>query len=159
MYCSTSAGHEHKLPHAGPHVNLFSVYAYGRSQRAHACICAHYGLVGGGNFGLGPAGACAAASARFRGALTGRAAVFRIAADRQRREAQVLLGEDFSGVACSDRWWAYDYLDAERRQLCWAHLVRDFTAHSEGLGAQKQFGAAGLRVAAGLFAAWEECRW
>src|SRR5450756_781653 len=53
MYCSTSAGHEHKLPHAGPHVNLFSVYAYGRSQRAHACICAHYGLVGGGNFGLG----------------------------------------------------------------------------------------------------------
>ena len=39
-----------------------------------------------------------------------------------------------------------------------AHLARDFTAHSEGLGAQKQFGAAGLRVAERLFAAWEECR-
>src|SRR5665648_400975 len=39
-----------------------------------------------------------------------------------------------------------------------AHLVRDLTAHSEGLGAQKQFGAAGLRVAAGLFAAWAEFR-
>ncbi len=36
------------------------------------------------------------------------------------------------GVACSDRWWAYNYLDPERRQLCWAHLIRDFTAHSEG---------------------------
>jgi len=62
------------------------------------------------------------------------------------------------GVACADRWWAYDYLDAERRQLCWAHLVRDFTAHSEGLGAQKEFGAAGLRVAGRLFAAWAEFR-
>src|SRR5450830_415355 len=92
------------------------------------------------------------------GALTFRAAVFRIAADRHRREAQALLGEEFSGVACSDRWWAYDYLDAERRQLCWAHLVRDFTARSEGLGAQKQFGAAGLEIAERLFAAWAEFR-
>src|SRR5450756_1843527 len=85
-------------------------------------------------------------------------AVFRIAEGRHQREAKALLGEEFSGVACSDRWWAYDYLDVERRQLCWAHLVRDLTAHSEGLGAQKQFGAAGLRVAAGLFAAWAEFR-
>src|SRR5450756_1634356 len=92
------------------------------------------------------------------GVLSGQEALFRIAEGRQRREAQALLGEDFSGVACSDRWWAYDYLDAERRQLCWAHLVRDFTAHSEGLGAQKQFGAAGLEIAERLFAAWDECR-
>jgi len=52
------------------------------------------------------------------GALSGRAAVFRIAEGRHRREAQALLGEDFSGVACSDRWWAYDYLDPKRRQFC-----------------------------------------
>src|SRR5665648_647953 len=57
------------------------------------------------------------------GALTFRAAVFRIAADRHRREAQALLGEEFSGVACSDRWWAYDYLDPQRRQFCWAHYA------------------------------------
>jgi transposase len=93
------------------------------------------------------------------GALTGRAAVFRIAEGRHRREAQALLGEGFSGVACSDRWWAYDYLDAQRRQLCWAHLARDFTAHSEGLGAQKEFGEAALKIAGELFAAWEQCRW
>jgi hypothetical protein len=85
------------------------------------------------------------------GVLTARQALFRIAPDRHRREAQALLGEDFSGIACSDRWWAYDYLDPERRQLCWAHLVRDFTAHSEGLGAQKVFGAAGLEIAGRLF--------
>jgi transposase len=92
------------------------------------------------------------------GALTFRVAVFRIAPDRHQREAQALLGEEFSGIACSDRWWAYDYLDAERRQLCWAHLVRDFTAHSEGIGAQKEFGLAGLEIAKRLFSAWEQCR-
>jgi len=92
------------------------------------------------------------------GALTSRAAVFRIAEGRHRREAQALLGEEFAGVACSDRWWADDYLDPQRRQLCWAHLVRDLTAHSEGLGAQKQFGAAGLEISKRLFAAWGELR-
>jgi transposase len=40
-----------------------------------------------------------------------------------------------------------------------AHLVRDFTAHSEGLGAQKEFGVAGLEITKRLFAAWEQCRW
>ena len=92
------------------------------------------------------------------GALSARAAVFRIAPDRHEREARALLGEDFAGIACSDRWWAYDYLEAERRQLCWAHLVRDFIAHSEGLAAQKAFGEAGLAIAGRLFAAWETYR-
>jgi transposase len=92
------------------------------------------------------------------GALTPRAAVFRIAPDRHQREAEALLGEDFQGIACSDRWWAYDYLDPQRRQLCWSHLIRDFTAHSEGLAAQKAFGEAGLTIAGRLFAAWDSYR-
>ena len=70
--------------------------------------------------------------------LTDRQALFRIAPDRHQREAEALLGPDFAGIACSDRWWAYDCLDPKRRQLCWAHLVRDFTAHSEGLAAQNR---------------------
>ncbi len=90
------------------------------------------------------------------GALTAEAALFRIAPDRHEREARALLGEHFAGVACSDRWWSYNYLDPERRQLCWAHLVRDFTAHAEGLAAQNEFGEAGLRTAERLFAAWQQ---
>ena len=92
------------------------------------------------------------------GALTGQAAFFHIAADRHQREAKALLGDDFAGVACSDRWWAYNYLEPEQRQVCWAHLVRDFTAHSEGMAAQKQFGEAGLEIAQQLFAAWHDYR-
>jgi transposase len=90
------------------------------------------------------------------GALTRRTAVFRIAAGRHAAEAQIMLGERYNGIVCSDRWRAYDYLDPTRRQLCWAHLRRDFTAHSEGMGEQEEFGNAGLVVAHNLFDAWEQ---
>jgi transposase len=90
------------------------------------------------------------------GALTRRAAVFRIAAGRHAAEAQTMLGERYDGIVCSDRWAGYDYLDPTRRQLCWAHLLRDFTEHSEGMAEQKKFGADGLRIARDLFAAWHD---
>ena len=90
------------------------------------------------------------------GALTRRTAVFRIADGRHAAEAQTMLGERYDGIVCSDRWAGYDYLDPTRRQLCWAHLLRDFTAHSEGLSEQREFGNAGLVVAHNLFDAWEQ---
>jgi transposase len=89
------------------------------------------------------------------GALSERAAVFRIAPGRHGFEARTLLGERFAGIVCSDRWRGYDYLDPSQRQLCWAHLLRDFTAHSEGMGEQKRFGEDGLRIARELFASWQ----
>ena len=67
-----------------------------------------------------------------------------------------MLGEGFQGIACSDRWWAYNYLDPARRQVCWSHIVRDFTAQSEGLEPEKSFGQAGLAIAGRLFSAWDD---
>jgi transposase len=89
------------------------------------------------------------------GALSARTAVFRIAAGRHAFEARTLLGERFAGIVCSDRWRGYDYLDPSQRQLCWAHLLRDFTAHSEGMAEQHRFGCDGLQIACDLFAAWD----
>jgi transposase len=89
------------------------------------------------------------------GASTPAASVFRVAPDRHEREAIWLLGEDFEGVVGSDRWWAYRCFDPAKRQLCWSHLIRDFTAHSEGLAAQKEFGEQGLEIAQRLFGAWD----
>jgi transposase len=89
------------------------------------------------------------------GALTSGTAVFRIAAGRHAFEARTLLGERYAGIVCSDRWRGYDYLDPSQRQLCWAHLLRDFTAHSEGLSEQHDFGCAGVVIAHDLFAAWD----
>jgi len=90
------------------------------------------------------------------GAITPVAAVFRVAPDRHEREARALLGERFAGIVCSDRWWAYNYLQPSRRQVCWSHLIRDFTAQSEGLEPEQSFGQAGLEIAAHLFQAWHD---
>jgi transposase len=90
------------------------------------------------------------------GAFTARAALLRIASDRHERELLALLGEEFTGITCSDRWWAYNALQPAQRQVCWSHLLRDFTAHAEGLAAQKQFGEAGLQIAKHLFVAWQQ---
>jgi transposase len=89
------------------------------------------------------------------GAFTQTHALLRVAPDRHERELEALLGEAFAGIACSDRWWAYNRFAPERRQLCWSHLVRDFTAHAEGMAAQKELGETGLRVADELFRAWK----
>jgi transposase len=90
------------------------------------------------------------------GALTRQTGLFRIAASRHASEAQTMLGERYDGIVCSDRYRGYDYLDPTRRQLCWAHLLRDFTAHSEGMSEQHDFGSAGLAIANDLFDAWQQ---
>jgi transposase len=87
-------------------------------------------------------------------ATTEKAAVFQIVEDRHRDRLIELLGPEFTGIVTSDRWWAYDLLDAEQRQACWSHLQRDFRFHSEGLAAQKQFGEAGLELTSRLFGTW-----
>jgi transposase len=88
------------------------------------------------------------------GAFTDRHAVLQIAPDRHEDHAKDLLA-DTTAVVTSDRWWAYTHLPLKRRQVCWAHLQRDFKAHAEGLGAEKAFGQAGLKICEQLFWAWE----
>ena len=39
--------------------------------------------------------------------------------------------ENFDGVVISDRYAAYNYFTSDKRQICWAHLKRDFTRISE----------------------------
>jgi transposase len=88
------------------------------------------------------------------GAFSDRHAVLQVALDRHEDHAKALLG-DTTAIVTSDRWWAYSHLPVKRRQVCWAHLQRDFAAHAEGLAAEKAFGEAGLRVCEQLFWAWE----
>lgn len=88
-------------------------------------------------------------------ATTSGAAIFRVAQDRHRDRLEELIGKDFDGIACSDRWWAYDHLDPECRQVCWQHIYRDFRRHSEGLALQQAFGHAGLALTDQLFKVWQ----
>ena len=88
------------------------------------------------------------------GAFTAQHAVLRIAADRHEDHARELLAGT-AAIVTSDRWWAYSHLPLRRRQVCWAHLRRDFQAHVEGIAAEKEFGELGLRVCEELFWSWE----
>jgi len=83
-----------------------------------------------------------------------RHAYLHIAPARHEQHAKDLLAET-KAIVTSDRWWAYAHLPLARRQLCWAHLKRDFAAHTEGLSGEKEFGEAGLALCERVFWAWE----
>ncbi len=88
------------------------------------------------------------------GMFDSRHAYFAIELGRHEDHAKELLA-DTQAIVTSDRWWAYAHLPLKRRQLCWAHLKRDFAAHAEGLAAEKQFGETGLELCERVFWAWE----
>ena len=88
------------------------------------------------------------------GAFSARHAIFKITDSRHADHAKALL-DGHRGIVTSDRWWAYNQLPLERRQICWAHLRRDFQAQAEGLPVERELGEHGLRVCEQLFWAWE----
>lgn len=87
-------------------------------------------------------------------AATANVAVFVIHAKRSAVGLAALLGEEIDGILHSDRWNVYLQVPAERRQLCWAHLKRDFQKVVDGGGPSEWVGHRGLRIVKELFAAW-----
>ena len=71
---------------------------------------------------------------------------------------QALLGEAITGVVISDRWWGYNGLPLEQRQICWAHLKRDFRKCGDRGGEGKILGDIGLAVVEDVFTLWWEYR-
>lgn len=68
-------------------------------------------------------------------AVAADAALFQLDKRRDRDAAMALLGEEPAGTIVSDRYAVYLFIDDSQRQLCLAHLLRDFTALSERGGA------------------------
>jgi transposase len=91
-------------------------------------------------------------------AVTPLVAVFEIARSRGADIAKSLLGAAFAGILVSDRWSAYRFIDATRRQLCWAHLLRDFQAFVDRGGTSKRIGEALLEQARKMFKWWHKVR-
>jgi transposase len=56
--------------------------------------------------------------------VTAQATLFHIAPSRSGQIARELLGENYGGVAGTDRCSAYPWL--KHHQNCWSHLLRDF---------------------------------
>ncbi len=78
--------------------------------------------------------------------------VFLIHATRGAEAAKKLLKE-FAGVLVTDRWCVYNRWSVFLRQLCWAHLKRDFTKMSERRGESARIGKA-LLVEYGKMFGW-----
>jgi transposase len=87
-------------------------------------------------------------------AATTGVAAFVIHARRSALGLTALLGAEIQGILCSDRWGVYDRIPAERRQICWAHLKRDFQKIVDRNGPSASVGQAGLRLVKKVFAAW-----
>jgi transposase len=80
--------------------------------------------------------------------------VFLVRFSRGADVAMELLGEKFRGWLVSDRWSAYTWVDALRRQLCWAHLERDITKISERGGRSEEIGNAILAYVQEMWHLW-----
>jgi len=91
-------------------------------------------------------------------AVTGPAALFVIHLRRGAEGLKALLGEAAFGLVCSDRWSAYHLIPLERRQLCWAHLRRDFQAMIDRGGEAAEVGEQLLFNADALFGLWHKVR-
>jgi transposase len=91
-------------------------------------------------------------------AATAQVAAFVVHAGRGLAGLAVLLGADIIGIVISDRWGAYRHLPVHRRQLCWAHLRRDFQALVDLGGKAKPYGEELLAFTEDVFHWWYRVR-
>src|SRR2546427_1982669 len=91
-------------------------------------------------------------------AVTSFVTVFLVRMSRSGQVARELLGEQFSGILVTDRSSAYNWYPVRWRQVCWAHLLRDFEAMRGRGGASKEIGDALLAQAHQMFTWWHRVR-
>jgi transposase len=90
--------------------------------------------------------------------VTATLTIFHINASRGGTVARALLGSAWSGVVGSDRGTMYSWVDRQRRQVCWAHLKRDFQKLVDWGPASRPIGHRLLQVEAQVFALWHRFR-
>ena len=85
-------------------------------------------------------------------------AAFIIRPSRGADVVKEFLGTTFEGILNSDRWSAYTWLAAIYRQLCWAHLKRDFQKISERSGKSGRIGEELLTCVKKMFQGWRKVK-
>jgi len=87
-------------------------------------------------------------------AATTKVVAFVIHARRSAAGLTAILGLEILGILCSDRWGPYNRVPPQRRQICWAHLKRDFQKVIDRGGPDEAVGQEGRRLVRKVFAAW-----
>ena len=90
------------------------------------------------------------------GAATSAVAFFVIHASRGYQGLKALVGNVFRGMFSSDRWKAYCLRARRFRQICWAHLVRDFQKLVDMGGVAGKLGKKAQDLAGYLFLIWND---
>ena len=88
---------------------------------------------------------------------TALATVFKVLANGQKETLEPIFGKA-GGVLVSDRATALTFWAMERRQICWAHLLRKFVSYSERDGPGGKFGRELLDYTGLLFDYWHQYR-
>lgn len=84
--------------------------------------------------------------------------VFTIALSRAASVAQRLVDPSAGQVVTTDRYKGYLWLPLRQRQVCWAHLIRDFQAMVDRVSAGSPIGQELLCCAEDLFTWWYRVR-
>jgi len=79
--------------------------------------------------------------------------VFRVDRNRDREAFRRLLF-DFDGILITDRFSVYRAHPKEKRQVCWAHLLRNFRGLEEYGGEAKKLGVEGQKAIEAIFRWW-----
>jgi len=72
--------------------------------------------------------------------------------------ARELLGDAPKGIIVCDRYCGYSFIAAGQRQVCWAHLRRDFVKMSEGEKEHRSIGKGLLKLTDETFRLWHSFR-
>jgi len=91
-------------------------------------------------------------------AVTNWVTVFVVRRSRGGHVARELLGEEFSGILVTDRYSAYNWYPVRWRQVCWAHVQRDFEAMRSRGGRSAEIGEALLAQPHQMFTWWHRVR-
>lgn len=87
-------------------------------------------------------------------AIAGMVSVFMARMSRSTEVAKELLGAGFAGTLIADRYAGYAWINVQKRQFCWAHLLRDFTKISERSGGASQIGEELIEYTKRMFRFW-----
>lgn len=87
-------------------------------------------------------------------AATNQVVAFLIHRLRNLTAMTALLGATMRGILCSDRWKTYDHWPVLQRQVCWAHLRRNWEKMVERGGKAQVIGEASLDVQRRVFELW-----
>lgn len=84
--------------------------------------------------------------------------VYHLLEGRASKQAKQVISEQAKSIICTDRFGAYNWLEARRRQVCWAHLKRDFQAMVDRGGQSAEVGEGLLKQLEEIFTLWHQVR-